>query len=267
MSKRRSIISAASILLFGLLLFGAGAAGSDANLLSQNYYLISIGTVNASIASLIQTAQSTGYAVIVRSGEEVKFYRGDQPTDEDETTLIGCGKLLYVDDGQFLLQLKGANYDYTVRPGEGGAYDLVIVPHRDLPLGETLTTIINSLQEMGIIGSEVDMEFRSFPQQAEKSPAPPAGVAIDSGLYALQIAPDWFSAASAAGLTRVGLRVEVIAEKLPGGEIPEEFREYVESETDALAKLLLPINDLVDLAKSPGIGYLRPPYRPHPAVP
>lgn len=267
MSKRRSIISTASILLFGLLLFGAGAMGGDASLLSQNYYLISIGTVDVSIASLIQTAQSTGYTVIVRSGEEVTSYRGDQPTDEDEATLLACDMLLYIDDGQLLLRVRGEDYDYTVRPGEGDAYDLVIVPHRDLPLVETLTAVINSLQRMGIVGSEVDMEFRSFPQQAEKSPAPPAGVAIDSSLYALQVAPDWFSAASAAGFTRVGLRVEVIAEKLPGGEIPEGFREYIESETEALAKLLLPISDLVDLARSPAIGYLRPPYRPHPAVP
>ncbi len=267
MAKRRSIIGLASILLFSFLLYGAGATGSDATLLSQNYYLISIGVVNVQLSALIQTAQANAYAVIVRSGDEVNYYRGDKPTNEDEATLIACDHLLYVDDGQFLLRVKGTDCDYTVRPEGDLNYTLVIVPHRDLPLVDTLTTIMKSLQKLGIVGSEVDMEFKSFPKRAEKSPAPPEGVAIDSGLYALQIAPDWFSAASAAGLTRVGLRVEVIAEKLPGEQVPEEFRQYIESETDSLAKLLLPISDLIKLAKDPAIGYLRPPYRPHPAVP
>ncbi len=267
MVKWKSIIGLASVLLFGFLLYGAGTTGSDTTLFSQNYYLISIGAVNVQISTLVQTAQSNGYAIIVRSGDEVKRYRGDKPTDESEATLIACEHLLYVDDGQFLLRVNGEDYDYTVRPGGDQNYSLVIVPHRDLPLVDTLTKVMSSLQRLGIVGSEVNMEFKSFPQKAEKSPAPPEGVAIDSGLYALQVAPDWFTAASAAGIKRVGLRVEVIAEKLPGGQIPEEFRQYIESETDSLAKLLLPISDLVALAKSPAIGYLRPPYRPQPAVP
>jgi len=259
-------LGAVSLLAFSLFLVGTGAAGNDAGFLATNYYLISIGTVDVPIASLIQTAQSTGYTVIVRSGAEVTSYRGDQPTDEDEAVLLDCDRLLYVDNGLYLLRVRGDDYDYTVRPGRDGTYTLVIVPHRDLPL-DTLTDVLAALQGMGVIGSEADMEFTAYPQQAEKSPAPPAGAAIDSRLYAVEIAPDWFSAAAAAGLTRVGLRVEVVAEKLPGGTIPEDFREYIETETDSLAKLLLPISRLVELAQSPGIGYLRPPYRPHPAVP
>jgi len=267
MIKQKFIRSATPILLFGLLLFGAGAMGTGTKLLSTNYYLISIGAVDVPIASLIHKAQSAGYTVLVRSGEEFHSYQGENPTDKNEEALLSSDKLLYVDDGQFLLRVNGTDYDYAVRPGEGKTYTLVLVPHRDLPLEDTLSGIITALQGMGIVGSQLDMEFQTLPQKAEKAPAPPAGVAIDSGLYGLTIAPDWFTAASAGGLTRVGLRVEVVAEKLPGGTIPEEFRPYIESETDALAKLLIPINRLVDLAKTPGIGYLRPPYRPHPAAP
>jgi len=156
-----------------------------------------------------------------------------------------------------------------VRPGDGG-YTLIIFPHRDLPQGETIFSLLGTLQKLGVIGAEVAMEgFRSFEKDAEKGPEPPAEAAIDSDLYGLTVAADWFSFASSLGLTRVGLRVEVVAEKLPGGAIPEEFQPYIipGSETDQLAKLLLPIHRLVDLARSSFIGYVRPPYQPQPLSP
>ncbi len=267
MNHRKIVVGALSILALSLFFVGAGAAGTGTDLLSTNYYLISIGTVDVPFATLIHAAQTSGYTVIVRSGDEVHFYRGTSVTTAAEKELIQESPLLYVDDGQFLLQVRGTDYDYTVRPGEGKGYTLVIVPHKNLPLTETLTAVITELQKMKVVGSEVDMEFQAFPQHPEKSPAPPAGVPIDSQLYAVMISPNWFAAAARAGLTRVGLRVLVVAEKLPGGTIPEEFRQYVKSETPGLAKLLLPVNKLLDLAKASGIGYLRPPYQPHPAAP
>jgi hypothetical protein len=92
-------------------------------------------------------------------------------------------------------------------------------------------------------------------------------VAIDSNLYNLMIAPDWFTAAEEMNVARTGLCVSVVAEKVPTGAIPESLKPYVVSETDALAKLLLPIEDLLSLASDSAIGYLRPPYKPQPAVP
>ncbi len=267
MSNLKLSIGAVFILAFGLIIAGGGALGATANLLAANYYLISIGTVDTSIATIIHTAQTSGYTVIVRSGDVVHAYRGATEITTPGKDLLNASPLLYVDDGQFLMQVRGEDYDYAVRPGEGTSYTLVVVPHKDLPLADTLTTVITALQKMNVVGSEVNMEFQTFPQHATKTPAPPAGVPIDSRLYAVMVAPDWFTATANAGLTRVGLRVEVVAEKLPNGDIPMEFRQYIESETTGLAKLLLPINKLVDLARAPTIGYLRPPYQPHPATP
>ena len=130
-----------------------------------------------------------------------------------------------------------------------------------------VTDVLTPLQQLGVVGAEVDMEYKNFILNPEKSEAPPAGVAIDSNLYNLMIAPDWLVAAKKMNLARTGLRVSVVAEKVPGGTVPEEYTPYVVSQTDTLAKLLLPIEDLVKLASDSGIGYVRPPYQPHPAVP
>jgi hypothetical protein len=250
--------------LVAALLFGATAVAQGGMLLKTDYYLLSIGTIDLPMPSLVQSAQGQGFAVIVRDGGTMSAYRGTRATQESEDALLGADSLLYVDGATFLLRVKGQTIDYTVRPGESG-YALVLDPHEDLPLAQTVGTILGALQQLGIVGSEVDMTFTSFAKGLEKDPEPPAGVAIDSGLYALCVAPDWFATAKAKGFTRVGLRVEVVAEKLPGASLPEAYSPYVESETDALAKVLLPIEKLVDLAQSSGVGYVRPPYQPHPA--
>ncbi len=254
-----------AVLLIAVFFLGATAMGEGALLLKTDYYLFSIGTIDLPIPSLVQSAQAKGFTVIVRDGQAVTAYRGTVSTQESEEALLAASSLLYVDGAAFLLRVKGDAIDFTVRPGEAG-YALVLDPHDDLPQGQTLATVLASLQDLGIVGSEVGLtSFAAFSKVTQKDPAPPEGVAIDSSLYALSVAPDWFSYAKAKGLTRVGLRVEVVAEKLPGGTIPEAYTAYVESETDALAKLLLPIEKLVGLARSSDIGYVRPPYQPHPA--
>ncbi len=247
------------VLLLAILMIGSGMAVSGAQLMQTDYYLIAIGTIDIPIESLIQTGQGKGFSV-------AGSYGGEPLTEESEETLQAMPALLYVDESWFLLRVSGEDLDYTVRPtGEG--YELVLVPHKDLPFGETVTTVLSDLQEMGIVGS-VDMEITAqYAQESEKGPLPPEGVAIDSALYGLSVAADWFAEASRLGIDRVSLRVEVVAEKLPGGTIPEAFTPFIESESGELAKLLLPIWQLTELARSSSIGYVRPPYRPQPAVP
>lgn len=266
MINRFKVTGVLAALLVGTFLGGANVFCDEAKLVQTSYYLISIGGIKTPLASLIQTAKENGFTIIVRSGEEVTSYKGSELTQEPEAVLLEADSLLYVDDGFLLLRVNGDDLDYTVRPGDGG-YTLIIFPHRDLPQGETIFSLLGTLQKLGVIGAEVTMEgFRSFEKDAEKGPEPPAEAAIDSDLYGLTVAADCFSSASSIGLTRVGLRVEVVAEKLPGGAIPEEFQPYIlpGSETDQLAKLLLPIHRLVDLARSSSIGYVRPPYQPQP---
>ena len=252
------------VLLLAILIIGSGIAVNGEQLLQTDYYLIAIGTIDTPIESLIQTAQGNGFSVAGSYGGE---YLGGYPlTEEAEEALQAMPSLLYVDESWFLLRVTGEDFDYTVRPsGEG--YELVLVPHKDLPQAETIYSVISSLQEMGIVDS-VDMELpESYAKEFEKGPLPPEGVAIDSSLYGLSVAADWFAEALRLGIDRVGLRVEVVAEKLPGGTIPEELTPFIESESEGLAKFLLPIWQLTELARSSSIGYVRLPYRPQPSVP
>jgi len=263
--KRAIVLGMATCLLL-LLGLSVGAAAEEVLFYRGNYYLISIGAVSSEVASVIQTGQEKGFAVIVLDTSGLSAYQGTEQTQESESDLIGAPSLLYVDGERFLLRVQADEFDYEVRPGEKG-YDLVLVPHQDMTASNLVSDVLVPLQEMGIVGEEVDMEYRMFVLTPDKSEASPVGVAIDSNLYNLMIAPDWLAAATKLSLARTGLRVSAIAEKVPAGVIPEQLAPYVVSETETLAKLLLPIEDLVELASDSAVGYVRPPYQPQPAVP
>jgi hypothetical protein len=252
-------------LTIGILLGGVSVIGVSDVFAQNHYYILPIGEVQVSTASLIVTAKDKTYTVIVYEAGTTTAYRGSAQTKEPEAVLLSAASLLYVDESRFLLSVAGTDFDYVVRPYETG-YALLLIPHRDLPQGETLLTVLDSLRGMGIIGEEVEIQgIISLEKKPEKSPAPPDGVAMDSSLFGLSVAADWFSDAVARGLNREGLRVEVVAEKLPGAAVPQSFQPYIVSETEDLAKLLVPIHLLVNLARASGIGYVRPPYQP--AVP
>ncbi len=264
---KRSVVPTVMISLLAIMIIVSMSAGAEeAPFIPGNYYLISIGTVDADASGLIQTVRDQGFVVIVQTASGISAYRGSEASSEAETDLIAASSLLYVDGNRFLLRVKGDHLDYEVRPSAVG-YVIVLVPHENLTAADLVSKVLTPLQQMGIVGEEVDMEYKTFVLDPAKTPAPPSGVAIDSDLYGLAIAPDWFTAASEKGIDRTGLRVEVVAEKVPGGSVPEQFQTYIVSETDALAKLLLPIEDLVSLARAASIGYVRPPYQPQPAVP
>jgi len=257
---------ALGLTLVAVLLFviaATGTAEEEVIFSPGNYYLISIGTLTCDVSGLVQTGQQRGFTVVVLDGA---VYRGGERTDEPEADLITAPELLYVDGDRFLLRVKGDAFDYEVRPGDKG-YDIVLVPHEGMTATDLVNDLLIPLQGLGVVGEEVDMEYRTFVLNPEKSVAPPAGVAIDSNLYNLMIASDWLAASEKMNLARTGLRVSVVAEKVPAGSVPERFAPYVVSQTDTLAKLMLPIEDLVELASDSGIGYVRPPYQPQPAVP
>ena len=267
MRRRCRHVGALVFLLLIALVGGSDLLGSESDLLQTHYYMISIGAVEISIESLIQTAKEGEFAVIVDSDAQTEFYRGSNPTDESEETLLGADALLYVDHDWFLLRKAGQDFDFVVRPAEIG-YTLLLSPHRDLPQGDTLFAVLGELLQMGVVGEEVQMEWGgAFPKETDKLPQPPDGVVIDSALYGLMMAEDWFAAAASQGLTRVGLRVEVVAEKLAGATIPTTFQDSIVSETEELSKLLVPIHRLAELARSEAVSYVRPPYQPHPVIP
>ena len=228
---------------------------------ATHYYILSLGEMSVDLSTLIQTTQSSGHSVIQYEGNTATVYREGEVDDVDVATALADEYVLLVDGSRFYLREIGEAYTFTVRPAETG-YELVINPQQDVSINDTLAFILMALQQIGILGNDVNLEFASFAKADLKGPAPPADVFIESTLYGLTVAEDWFAYATAEALTQVGLRVEIIAEKVPGGVLDAEFVDYVVEETVSLVKLLLPIDELLVLAKSSSIGYVRIAYQP-----
>jgi len=244
---------------------GAAAASDGMMLVSTEYYIFSLGAVGVNVADLVQSGRDAAFSVVTYDEDGTpSIARAAGATDAPIEVVLEEERVLVVDGERFLLRVREEGYAYAVRPAPSG-YELVVSPMMDLSMLDTLTTILVSLQEIGVIGSEAGLEYRSFAKTDDKGPAPPAGAALDSSLYGLVVAEDWFEHADSKGLTRVGLRAEVVAEKLPGAALPDEYRAFVTAETEQLVRLLLPIDQIVPLSRSSAIGYVRPPYQP--AVP
>ncbi len=265
MNSRQGAAAALILLTASVLSFVVGADGPQMDLAANQYYVTSLGQPAIPLVTLTQKAQSSGYTTILRHGDDVVSFYGTERTDQTEAVLLGTSPLLYVDGEFILLRVIGPDYDYAVRPGAAG-YELLVIPHRDLALGEPLLSILTELQRLGIVGGNLNLAFTAFPKSPVKTPPAPQGGRLDSLLYGLALSEDWFSYTANNGLARTGLRVEVVAEKVPGGTIPEAYKPYVTEETAQLAKLLVPIHLLVDLASSASVNYVRPPYQPAPAV-
>jgi len=252
------ILLALFVLALAFPLHGADVPTSFA---ATHYYILSLGEMSVDLSTLTQTTQSAGHSVIQYDGDTATVYSGGEAVDMDAATALADEYVLLIDGSRFYLREISEAYTFTVRPAEVG-YELVINPQQELSVNDTLASILMDLQQIGILGNEVNLEFASFAKADLKGPAAPAGVFIESTLYGLTVAEDWFSYAAAAGLTQVGLRVEIVAEKVPGGVLDAEFVDYVVEETESLVKLLLPIDKLLALAKSSSIGYVRIAYQP-----
>ena len=257
---KKITVLVASLLLLGLSIVSFGS-GEMTRFVETDYYILSLGGLTADVPSVVAAAQTNGFTVIRYEGDFVTAYRGTTETAEAISDLQDSDKLLIVDNERIYMRVKESAYTYTLRPSASG-YELVIAPQEALPIVETLTDTLNALQGMGLVGTEVDLGFQAFSKSDLKGPPPPEAARIDSDLYWLTVAEDWFAFATQKGFSLTGLRVEIVAEKLPGGGIPSEFSAYLLSETETAAKLLLPIDALVRLAESAGVGLVRPPYRP-----
>jgi len=253
-----------SVVLFAVLLVGcASAMASDAatTFLQSHYYLLSLGQVAADADSIRHAAQSSGFSVIVYDGASAQAFRGDDAAGTAAEAVLTDERLLIVDSERFLLREARDGFAFSVRPSETG-YELVVDPQKDLSISEVLGSVLASLQSMGILGDEVGLDIQAFAKDDLKGPPPPADVAIESTLYRLVLARDWLDYAATKGITLVGLRVEIVAEMLPGASLAEPFAPYVVNEAAGLAKLFLPIDQLLALARSSAVGYVRVPYRP-----
>ena len=253
MMNRKTILFVLLIALLGLALQGTDVPSTFAQ---SHYYILSLGELSAELSAVVQSAQSEGFSLVQFDDAGIGGI--------ELGAVLDAPKSLVVDGTRFHLRETLEGYAYTVRPSSEG-YELVINPSQDVVVNDVLAAVLMDLQGLGILGSEVNLAFSSYAKADLKGPAPPAGVLIESTLYGLVVANDWFAFSEANALTQVGLRVEIVAEKLPGGVLPSNFSSHVIEESESLVKLLLPIDELLALAQSASIGYVRIAYQP--AVP
>lgn len=247
-----------SILAGAVVWLGIGEALSYSQ---SNYYVFPLEGTLVDIESLSHAAQAEGYVVVQYDGNSVVAYAGDQLSTQPVDVLLASDRLLVADGTRFLLRVVGEAFTYAVRPSSVGL-ELVFSPHEEQAM-EGVFSVLIALEQLGVIGSEADFGFfETFLKDALKGHPAPAGARIESDLFGLMIAEDWHTFAAAKGISLVGLRVEVVVELLPGSSIPTEYAAYVTSESESLAGLLLPIDQLVSLATSEGVGLVRQAYQP-----
>ncbi len=238
------------------------ATGSPSVLSPALYYLFPAEGVEADIQTLSETACAAGYVVITFSGETVNAVRGTETAQGDLNALLAEDHVLVLDGDRFLLHAALSGVSYTLRPA-AGAMELVVSAAEETPTLEALAAIIADLQALGIPAMNIDLaSSQSFSATSLKGPAVPPGIALDSTLYDLVVAADWFAYAASKGIRLSGLRIEVVMEKVAGSAFPSAFVPFLISETDRLAKLILPIDQLLPLAKDSAVGSVRLPLQP-----
>ena len=175
---------------------------------------------------------------------------------QSEEELLAQNAFLYVDGEYFLLEIREGEWTTVLR---GDATRAVLVIY-----GPGMPTGLSSLaflEALGLLPPEGVVELTEK-QVPPKLPAPPPGIKLDPVLWTLVDHPDWLGFAQAQGLTRVGLRVLVVAELT--GSLASPWEPFVKSSSDALAELLIPIPLLPLLAQDPAVRIVRPPHQPVP---
>lgn len=206
------------------------------------------------LVALPQRAQSEGIPFAVAGVEGVLCFTGA----DSEETLLSMSSYLYLDGPFFLLGVEQGDGKAFLR-GEAGAAALIT-------LGDpaVLPRLAELMDRLGLLPEGTQVELSPV-EVSLKLPAPPPGVRLDPVLWGLLISPDWFAFARDYGIERVGLRVRVVAEV--EGMLPEEYEPYIQSSSDGLVELLLPIPLLDDLAQEEAVAKVRLPHKPHPLPP
>lgn len=263
MSRMHLRVKGVALVLVAAL--GVAAAGGAVMLDPQAYYTFSVGYLAADAQTLSSAAAEKEWDVLVYSGDTVSVLRDAQTGSTNvQQMLLSSDRLLVVDGDRFYLRAVGAPLTFALRPGTAGR-ELIVSSRESIDLVEALTQIMTSLEEIGIAEMDVDLDgYRTVVRNPLKGPAAPPEIAakLDYTLYGLLVSEDWFAYARQKGLALLGLRIEVVVEKTPGSTLPVAFAANVVSETSQLASLVVPVDRLVALALSSGIGYVRLPYVP-----
>lgn len=256
-----------ALLLLGLpLALGGGALqGEPAN--PGSFYRATFLLPQAHIATITARAQELGFWIRIQQGQEVTYLQGAELCSacnpESEESFFGFPQL-YLDEDLFLVRLDEERYRLSVRPSaqNKGHYEVIVGVKVQSELEELRGEALNWLQKLGIVQT-ASLSLAEFP--VEKKPQPPEGVRLDSLLYALTQAPDWHDFARERGLPLQGIRIKVIVELATPEAVLQGYHLIEEARSTERMRVLVPVSELIRLAKDPAVEFVRLPYEPHEA--
>lgn len=255
------------ILLLGLsLLLMAGSAGGGL-ISGLSFYRATFPLPQPDIATIAARAQGLGFWIRIQQGVEVMYLHGTELcgscTPTSEASFLGFPQL-YLDGELFLVRLDEELYRLAIRPSAelSGSYEVVVSPKGSMDRSAVERAGQSWLQELGIVQT-APLEFVELTPQ--EKPQVPAGARLDSLLYALAIAPDWHDFARARGISLLGLRIRVIIELVNPQVVPQGYHLLEEARAQELMRVLVPVSELIRLARDPAVKFIRLPYEPHEA--
>lgn len=264
---------AMALLVVGLprmTLLWATVGGSDSSqLLAGQSYRAPLPPTATEIVRVVEAAQNLDYWIRIQQGLDVTYLKGKTPCascDPTQEALFFQTPQLYVDGALYWIRLDEPKFRLNLRPAAEGQnaaapYELIVSPKVDLG-GEDLLALLTELAPFGVAptqSSALSFEVMAVPSK----PRPPAGARLDSILYGLMIAPDWRDYAAAHGVELSGLRARVIVELTTPGAIPQGAADLlIEARSDSTLRALVPIHQLLSLARDPVVSLVRLPSRP-----
>jgi hypothetical protein len=242
---------------------------ADQILFAGKFYRVTLPSIGADLAKMIEAAKLAGFSVRIAQGSTVTYFLGTQPcldcTPENERERLKFPHL-FVDGALLWLRAEGLLSKYNLRPAQSEGYELIIAPRTTVSASAILDEIGQRLVQLSIVSDP------TLPLTVEeltvvpgvKPPKPPEDVRLDSGLYALMLMPDWYEFAPQQKLELWGLRVRVIVELVsPEAQLAPTHNLIIEARSPSgLMRVLVPIHQLVTLARDPAVKFVRPPAQP-----
>ena len=253
-------------LLLGLSLVLAGGIRGE-SLSADSFYKAAFPLPQPDIATIAERAQGLGFWIRIEQGFNVTYLHGAELCNtclpEDEESFFGLPQL-YLDGELFLVRLAEERYRMNVRPSAEKArmYEVIVRPITKLKRAEVEQEALGWLRRLGIVQT-ASLDFIEL--VPEEKPQPPAGLRLDSLLYALTLAPDWHDFARERGLALFGMRIKVIVELASPDAVLQGYHLIEEARSENLMRVLVPVSELLRLAEDPAAGFVRLPYVPHEA--
>jgi hypothetical protein len=248
----------------------AAVGGSNASqLLAGQSYRAPLPPTATDIIHVVTAAQDLDYWIRIQQGLDVTYLKGKTfcaACNPSQETAFFQTPQLYVDGPLYWIRLDEPKYRLNLRPAVEGAtspYELIVSPKVDLG-GDDLQALLTELVPFGVAPTQtsaLSFEVITVPSK----PQPPPDARLDSTLYGLMIAPDWRDYAAGHGIDLSGLRARVIVELHSPGAVPQAADLLVEARSDTLIRALVPIEQLLVLARDPAVSMVRLPNRPQPA--